>query len=193
MWTCAARSRRRLYLRFRAATHSSDAVRPSEETVGRPVSSVHHTLNGSRYAAMNWRATGGSQYSSTPRQPRSAGADRRHIVLGAPQSAVDAVAAEEHQLGGDEPLDAATTASANLSKGARGPEDWRPDARSYWCQYAIDWIAIKSTWELTVTQAEGDSLEEMLNTCREPPNLWVSQGSTALPQHRNHMRPPRRR
>ena len=39
----------------------------------------------------------------------------------------------------------AVTASANRSEGARGPEDWKPDDRSYWCQYAIDWTTIKET------------------------------------------------
>ena len=48
----------------------------------------------------------------------------------------------------------AVTAKANRSKGVRGPEDWKPDDRTYWCQYAIDWITVKSTWELTVTRDE---------------------------------------
>ena len=46
----------------------------------------------------------------------------------------------------------AVTASANRSKGARGPEEWKPENRSYWCQYAIDWVTIKDTLNLTVTQ-----------------------------------------
>lgn len=77
----------------------------------------------------------------------------------------------------------AVTASANRSKGAQGPEDWKPDDCSYWCRYATDWITIKTTWALTVTQAEHNALAQMLNTCSDPPGLWVSHGS--IPgQHR---------
>ena len=63
----------------------------------------------------------------------------------------------------------AVTAGANRSKGARGPDQWKPEDRTYWCQYATDWITIKSTWELTVTQQEHTSLAQMLNTCAKRP------------------------
>ena len=59
----------------------------------------------------------------------------------------------------------AVTASANRSKGARGPEDWRPPDEGYWCQYAEDWVAVKVEWALTVTAAEVKALEEMLGKC----------------------------
>ena len=68
----------------------------------------------------------------------------------------------------------AVTASANRSKGARGPENWKPEDRSYWCQCAVDWITIKDTWALTVTEPEHDALAEMLNTCATPPKLMAS-------------------
>ena len=53
----------------------------------------------------------------------------------------------------------------NQSKGARGPEAWKPPLQSYWCRYALDWIGIKNTWTLTVTSAEWTALESMLVTC----------------------------
>jgi hypothetical protein len=61
----------------------------------------------------------------------------------------------------------AVTASANRSKGARGPEEWWPPDTSYWCEYAGDWARIKATWDLTVTAAELVALEEMLATCAD--------------------------
>ena len=75
----------------------------------------------------------------------------------------------------------AVTASANRSKGARGPDQWKPEDRTYWCQYATDWITIKSTWELTVTQQEHTSLAQMLNTCAKRPELMVSRQSQVKP------------
>ena len=68
----------------------------------------------------------------------------------------------------------AVTASANRAKGARGPENWKPDDRAYWCQYATDWTTIKDGWNLTVTNREHDALVQMLNTCANRPELMVS-------------------
>ncbi|MDA1003153.1 MAG: hypothetical protein O3B31_07360 [Chloroflexi bacterium] len=59
----------------------------------------------------------------------------------------------------------AVTAAANRSKGARGPEEWRPPLAAYWCRYAVDWIEIKDRWLLSVTSAEWSSLLIMLATC----------------------------
>ena len=59
----------------------------------------------------------------------------------------------------------AVTASANRSKGAKGPEEWQPLDQSYGCQYATDWVLIKSNWSLSVTAAEWTALDGMLETC----------------------------
>jgi hypothetical protein len=61
----------------------------------------------------------------------------------------------------------AVNLSANRSKGAKGPEEWKPANVDYWCQYAYDWIRIKEFWSLTATQAEWDALISMIETCPE--------------------------
>ena len=52
--------------------------------------------------------------------------------------------------------------------------------RSYWCQYATDWITIKDDWGLTVTLREADALSGMLDTCANPPNLQISDRGTPI-------------
>ena len=59
----------------------------------------------------------------------------------------------------------AVTASANRSKGAKGPEEWQPPEAGHWCDYAVNWITVKDTWNLTATVAEWAALEDMLSTC----------------------------
>lgn len=61
----------------------------------------------------------------------------------------------------------AVSASLNRQKGAKGPEDWKPPNRDYWCQYARDWQATKRRWNLDMTVREAAAVEEMLATCGE--------------------------
>ncbi len=65
----------------------------------------------------------------------------------------------------------AVTRSANSAKGDRGPEDWRPPNRDFWCEYALAWTRVKSGWGLTATPAEADSLVEMLGRCEPAPSV----------------------
>ena len=65
----------------------------------------------------------------------------------------------------------AVTASANRMKGAKGPEDWLPPNEAYRCQYALDWINVKRTWDLTATPAEANALQDLLATCDNPIEL----------------------
>jgi hypothetical protein len=59
----------------------------------------------------------------------------------------------------------AVSATSNRSKGDQDPSLWKPPNRGYWCQYAQDWITVKSYWKLTVTAAEKVALTDMLGTC----------------------------
>ncbi|WP_212828019.1 HNH endonuclease family protein [Polymorphospora rubra] len=59
----------------------------------------------------------------------------------------------------------AVSASSNRSKGDQDPSQWKPTNQDAWCDYAIDWITVKSHWELTVTAAEKTALQDMLETC----------------------------
>lgn len=65
----------------------------------------------------------------------------------------------------DRPQLVAVSASSNRSKGDQDPSQWKPPNKDYWCQYAQEWIAVKSFWELTVTSAEKVALTDMLGTC----------------------------
>ena len=68
---------------------------------------------------------------------------------------------------GDEDHLIAVQSRANRSKGASGPENWKPTNNDYWCEYAYDWIRIKNTWGLTATQNEWDALVSMITNCPE--------------------------
>lgn len=69
----------------------------------------------------------------------------------------------------------AVEASANRLKGSKAPDDWKPPNRAYWCQYAIDWITVKNSWQLTATESEATALKRMLDTCEPPRSLAVIQ------------------
>ena len=67
----------------------------------------------------------------------------------------------------------ALSARHNRSKGARGPDEWRPPSEVHWCQYSTDWVEIKDRWELTMTETEAEAVMEMLETCEVPPHVEV--------------------
>jgi hypothetical protein len=66
----------------------------------------------------------------------------------------------------DDPQLVAVSASANRSKGDQDPSTWKPQQTGSWCQYAQDWIVVKSRWKLTVTAKEKVELKKMLEKCR---------------------------
>jgi hypothetical protein len=60
---------------------------------------------------------------------------------------------------------AAISTPMHLGKGDRRPDQWRPPLQRAWCGYAIDWISVKTEWDLTFVQNEVDALRTMLATC----------------------------
>ena len=76
----------------------------------------------------------------------------------------------------------AVTASANRSKGASAPDDWRPSDRTYWCEYAIDWARIKETWNLSVRHAELKALQEMVVNCPMQVRFILLDASRSIDQ-----------
>jgi hypothetical protein len=61
-------------------------------------------------------------------------------------------------------LIAVSTGSA-AKKAGRGPDEWKPSDRAYWCTYATNWIKVKQAWQLSATPAEWRAVETMLSTC----------------------------
>ena len=59
----------------------------------------------------------------------------------------------------------AVSASANRQKSDRTPDEWQPINRSFHCEYATAWTAVKNKWDLTVTKSEKQALKEMLGSC----------------------------
>ncbi|WP_433269468.1 HNH endonuclease family protein [Actinosynnema sp. CS-041913] len=59
----------------------------------------------------------------------------------------------------------AVSAASNRSKGDQDPAKWKPPVETYWCTYALNWIDVKTTYNLTIDQAEHDALAAMTTNC----------------------------
>jgi hypothetical protein len=59
----------------------------------------------------------------------------------------------------------AVSGSSNGSKSDHDPDEWLPSNTGFHCQYLIDWVTVKKTWNLTVEQAEYDALASGLAPC----------------------------
>ena len=73
--------------------------------------------------------------------------------------------AEREAYANDPTVLLSVDAGANRQKGDKGPEAWRPPNAAYHCEYARRWVWIKSGWGMTVSAAEKQALEGMLETC----------------------------
>lgn len=47
---------------------------------------------------------------------------------------------------------------ANTQKGDRGPDEYMPINKRYWCTYIKDWLRIKAIWELILSPEEGEAI-----------------------------------
>lgn len=59
----------------------------------------------------------------------------------------------------------AVDAGANIAKSDQGPADWRPDQRSFRCEYAATFVAAAADYRLSIIPADRDALADMLDTC----------------------------
>ncbi|GGV50953.1 hypothetical protein GCM10010293_62390 [Streptomyces griseoflavus] len=73
-----------------------------------------------------------------------------------------------NDLGDDRSL-IAVTAATNRSKADQDPTEWLPPYEPYRCQYLTDWIATKLRWQLTVDEAERDTLTQATTGCPNQP------------------------
>ena len=51
---------------------------------------------------------------------------------------------------------------ANQSKGAKGPDEWRPPNHAFWCEYAHRWKYIKIKYHLRVDAPEKAAVNRMI-------------------------------
>jgi hypothetical protein len=65
----------------------------------------------------------------------------------------------------DQPQLVAVSQTSNRAKGDQDPSTWKPSDTGNWCEYAADWITVKSKWKLTVTDKEKSALLDMLRKC----------------------------
>jgi hypothetical protein len=59
----------------------------------------------------------------------------------------------------------AVTAATNRSKGSSDLAGWLPPERTFTCDYAIDWVATKVRWSLSVDPIEADAARTILASC----------------------------
>ncbi len=55
--------------------------------------------------------------------------------------------------------------ATNQAKGAKSPVRRKPPLKSYWCEYAERWNAVKARYGLIISNAEEQSLAAMMERC----------------------------
>ncbi|MFC5659736.1 HNH endonuclease family protein [Streptomyces nogalater] len=70
---------------------------------------------------------------------------------------------------GDERALIAVSAASNRAKADQDPTTWLPPAAGYHCQYATDWVADKTRWNLSIDTSEEAALSQTLSHCPNTP------------------------
>ncbi len=123
-------------------------------------------LSGCNVVGGNWRSVYDDKSLTSPTQ-----VDIDHLVPLANAWRSGAASWTTDQRGDfandlTDPQLVAVSAGANRSKGDQDPSTWKPPATDNWCEYAQDWVAVKTHWKLAVTDAEKSALKLMLEKCR---------------------------
>ena len=63
----------------------------------------------------------------------------------------------------------AVSASTNREKGDQDPAQWLPPLASFDCTYVVDWVAVKTRWDLAVDPAEHQALTSLAGECAATP------------------------
>lgn len=59
----------------------------------------------------------------------------------------------------------AVSASENRSKSDKGPSEYIPKNEAYQCAYGTSWAQITTKWGLSVTEADANSIKNLLSKC----------------------------
>nr|WP_224353600.1 HNH endonuclease family protein [Streptomyces olivaceus] len=119
--------------------------------------------------------SGGSWYSPyddrTIEGPRGLDIDHRVPLAESWDSGASSWTAAERQAYANDLGDSrsliAVSASSNRSKADQDPSTWMPPAEANWCEYAVDWVAVKTRWQLAVDPSEESALSETLARCSD--------------------------
>lgn len=59
----------------------------------------------------------------------------------------------------------AVSASQNRAKGDKDISEWLPENKNYHCNYAVRWVIVKKTWNLTINEKEQSAIDKILKKC----------------------------
>lgn len=56
----------------------------------------------------------------------------------------------------------AVDSKSNISKSDKGPSEWMPSDKSYWVEYCIKWVEIADAYDISLSKADYDKIQEVL-------------------------------